>query len=151
MVKGLCRFAGIQKGAYGDHVPEIPDRILAVPHGHPQGKITSQGKPYNKKGKVSARIGDILNGPMGFLNKGAVKESFIQVVAVAMVAEIQAENIIPLPVQKSSRFQDISGPGTTLPTMQKENNAAGRTCLLACVKTEQADAVSRIDYDLAYL
>jgi hypothetical protein len=151
LVKGLCRFAGVQKGAYGDHVPQIPDRILAVPQGHPQGKITAQGKPHNKKGKVFVSIGNILNGAVGLLNKGAVKESFIQVVAVAVVAEIQAENIIPSPVKKSPGCQDICGPGTPLPPMEKENQAAGRTPPLARIKTKQADAVSRIDDNLAGL
>jgi hypothetical protein len=66
-----------------------------------------------------------------------------------VVAEIQAENIIPLPVKKSSGCQDIGGPGTSLPPMEKKNKAAGITCPLARVKTKQADTVSRIDYDLA--
>jgi len=132
-------------------VAEVSDRVPAVTQGDPHGEIPSQGKPHDEKRGVSFRFGDILNGPVSLLDKGAVKESLVEVVAPAVVAEVQAENIIPLPKKESPGSKHIGGVRPSLPPVEKENQSAGRSRFLARVKPEQADAVSRVDQDLTGL
>jgi hypothetical protein len=84
---------------------------------------------------------------MTFLDEGTVEKSLVEMMTAAVVAEIQAENIIPLPVEESPGGEHIGGVKPSLPPVEKENQSAGHFSFLRGVKPEQADAVSRIDQD----
>jgi hypothetical protein len=82
---------------------------------------------------------------MGLPDERTVEESFVEMMAVAVVAKIQAENIIPLAMEESPGGQYIGRVSPPFPPMKKEDQSTGGPGFLTGVKPEQTDAVPRIN------
>jgi hypothetical protein len=64
-----------------------------------------------------------MGGVEDLIDQGAVEEAFVQVVAVAVVPQVQAENIETLLEEVSPGVTDVGGFGASFPAVQKEYKA----------------------------
>ena len=74
-----------------------------------------------------------------------MEQRFVEVMTVAVIAEVQAENIPAIPQQAATRLQHVGGIDAAFPTVEQHRQATRlRLLLLRGVRAGQAHAIAAV-------
>ena len=73
-----------------------------------------------------------------------MKQSFVQVMALPVVAKVEPEDIVPLFEEILSRGQDVGRVGAPLPAVDQNDQSSGLPVRLVGMIAQQADAVAAV-------
>ncbi|VTR69414.1 hypothetical protein DESC_740153 [Desulfosarcina cetonica] len=139
-VGGLVR---VDHRTDGKNVLQAENGPLGALSGNAQGEITAQGESGEKNRSAVFLCGNLPHGIEHLVQKHGVENSRIQVVAGAMIAEIEPEDIIPAVEQKTARGQDIGGVRAALPAVQQNHHPPVMGPGLTADESQQPDALVR--------
>ena len=97
----------------------------------PQREIASQGKAddvIRTFGQEGAEMGD---GLCRFLGQGPVEQLPVQMMAAAVVLQIEAKDVVSQAVEICARGEHVGRVGAALPTVDKNDLSPGRLKNLA--------------------
>ena len=79
------------------------------------------------------------------VDQGTVKKAFIQVMAVSVVPQVEAEDVKTSLEEVSPRVPDVCGVRASFPPVKEEHEAPGFPPELARQITQESDTVPRVD------
>lgn len=90
-------------------------------------------------------VGDVAGGVHHFVDAIGMEQRLVEMVGIAVIAEIEPEHLETLRQQLRRGQAHIARLGTALPTMQQQSQAARGHALDAAVQALQAHAVAAVD------
>ena len=96
---------------------QVFDGSMAHFPGNPQCEITAEGESNQKDRFFYNHARHLVDGLKHFIEKYGIKNTAIQMVGVAVVPEVQSENVISPLIQGLTGAQYISGIDAALPAM----------------------------------
>jgi len=89
--------------------------------------------------------GDALDGREDLLDPGAVKDPFVEVMARAVIPQVEAEDVIPAAEKAPARREHVRGSGTALPAVKQDDEAAAAADRLDRAVTQEPHPAACID------
>jgi len=136
---------GVQYRADGKNVGEVWDGHGGMPPGDSQSEVTAQGKTDDDAGPAVGEVRDEMGGSEYLVNQGAVKKAFVQMMAVSVVPQVEAENVKISLEEVPPRVPDVGGLRASFPPVKKKHEASRFPSEPARQITPESDTVSRVD------